>query len=329
MSLDSDYVAKVTTPKQDGGFVRGTAYPIREGVIITAYHVIPDIENYKQTSLIWGEQEDKSKKTITHILYESKENDIVIAECETPPNPPKSILCKDRPSSTLSWDSFGYARSAIDYKKEQHKLESAGGTYYTTPKNSEVQQLSAKDKATDNKFWKGMSGAPIFTADTDFLIGIFIETSLVYEDKESNEKEVFKGRLRAASIAYLLENDQDDKFAEAVYGKDYRNYKNKGKEKLQVHLEKLNKDFPRLCEQLPKLDDLLSRLNQNTIACIRDLKKQCAGLHLVEAQKQIEIFFYLLLSQLDVPCRWEGKHHHELQVSTRLLAELSIARLYL
>lgn len=267
MSLDFNYVAKVITPQQNGGFVRGTAYLIREGVIITAYHVIPDIKNHQQTYLIWEceAQEDNNKKIITRILYKSKDNDVIVAECETPANLPKVILCKDRPSSTLNWDSFGYARSATNNEQKQHKLESAGGTYYKTPNNSEVQQLSAKDNASNNKFWKGMSGAPIFTADTDFLIGIFIETSLVYEDEEGNKQEIFKGRLRAASIAYLLE---DTNFAEAVYGNDYLSYKNKGKEKLQEHLGQLKKNFPSLHEKLPELDSLLSSLNKETTTCL-------------------------------------------------------------
>ena len=204
MSLNSDFVAKVVTLK-DKGFIIGTAYAIREGVIITAYHVIPDIKNYPKTYLRWEGMDDK--KSITDILYQSKKYDVLIAKCETPPNVPSIVISQNRPLSTESWTSFGYAKSAIDAIEKEREQETAGGTYFDTPKKSIIQQLASKADTTNNDFWKGMSGAPIFTVGTNHLTAIFIETSLEYETKDGDLVPIFDGRLRALSIAKLLEDD--------------------------------------------------------------------------------------------------------------------------
>ena len=322
MSLNSDFVGKIVTPKAGGGFIIGTAYPIRERVIITARHVIPDIKQCQNTWLRWEGVDDK--KHILEILYESEDHDVVIAACETPPNVPGVIITKDRPSSTQKWTSFGYAKSAVDEEKKNRELETAGGTYFDAPKGSNIQQLKSKADVTDNDFWKGMSGAPIFTADTNHLTAIFLETSLEYETEEGGKLPVFDGRLRAASIAKLLE---DDEFVKQVYGESYDDYKQRYKTKLQDYLVKLPKTHKHLSKSLSDCDTMLKNLHKDPIACIRDLKENCQP-HLADNRQAIEQLFYLLLSQIESPCQWEGKHLHELNVSTHLYAELAVVKLY-
>lgn len=46
MALTSSLVAQVIT-EVDDGHETGTAYPIRQNIILTAWHVIPNIKNYR------------------------------------------------------------------------------------------------------------------------------------------------------------------------------------------------------------------------------------------------------------------------------------------
>lgn len=323
MSLNAEFVGLLVSCT-GSGFEKATAYPIRAGVLITAYHAIPAIETYNERQddssyLLWDKLE--GKKYVTNILYYCKASDIAVIECETPPNLDAVILSKNTPKSTDHWDSFGFAKSAVNPDTDKAELESAAGQYLGRPEGKEVQQLRTIDRTNDEKFWRGMSGAPIFTVGTSMLTGVFIETSLLYET-DQGPKTIFDGRLRAASIAHLLDCD---KFVKAARGEKCSDY-------LQIHERKLRDflgDNAALAAKLPSCDEILSELKISPIACIQRLKKDCKKLTNDQDKSQIQSLFGLVLSQIDVPCTpQEGKHLHELDVSTRLLAELAVAKMY-
>ncbi|HFD86132.1 MAG TPA: hypothetical protein ENJ35_00470 [Gammaproteobacteria bacterium] len=196
-------------------------------------------------------------------------------------------------------------------------------------KHSRICDLvGIKPEVTDEKFWKGMSGAPIFSTGTNRITAIVLETSLEYQPEEGREKKpVFKNHFRAASIADLLDDENETRFREIVYPEQYIDYQQRYKKKLQDHLFNLKNTHKNLSRGLPDCDTLLENIHKDPIACIRDLRKKCQP-HLEGSREAIEKLFHLLLSQIESPCKWEGKHLHELNVATHLYAELAVAKLY-
>ncbi|PWQ98631.1 S1 family peptidase [Leucothrix pacifica] len=330
MSLKSELVGLLVSPVS-GAFEKGTAYPTRDGVAITAAHVIPDIQNYNEkqdkVSYILWPTEKGNKSFIQRILFPVTDADfdsgldVAVIECSTPVDLSAVVLCKNTPDYPELWHSFGYPRAAEKPELDKHHQKAAAGNYLSKVHNQSFQELETESFATDDVWWKGMSGAPVFKANSSHLTGVFIEGSPVYKKEGEASQQIFNGLLKAASIAHLLDNPN---FAEAVYGKEYSEYQQEHEKKLRDIWDAT----PAFKAKLPSCDDVLAQLKINPVKCIQDLKKQCKGLNLAECKNEVESLFYLLLSQVDMSCSWQGKHFHELEVSTRLLAELSVAKLY-
>lgn len=330
MSLNSELVGLLVSPTKHG-FEKGTVYPIREGVVITAAHVIPEIEKYnalenKSSYILWP-TDKANKKVIQRVLFPCTEADfatgmdIAVLECETPPNLDPVVLCKELPDYPQHWTTYGYPRAAEVPELDKHEQKAAGGNYLSKVYDQNHQELETKSFATDDKWWKGMSGAPIFKVDTHYLTGIFIEGSPIFKQEDGESIPLFKGLLKATSIAHMLDNPD---FAEAVYGKDYSEYQQTHEKKLRDLLASTQV----FKDKLVSCDELLAELKTNPVLCIQNLKKACKDPKFSQCRNDVQSLFGLLLSQVDVPCRWQGKHFHELDVSTRLLAELSVAKLY-
>ena len=209
MALVSSLVAKVETPV-DGGVKIGTAYPISDGYIITAYHVFPDINVPNQTKISWPRNDDVKTENdevsdesvdITEIVYSSDKYDVVIAKCETP-NHTNSVNWCSFGSETDSWESVGFAKSGQDQKNRIRLKDPAGGEIMHLLDDDWTLQIESKGNASNVELWRGMSGAPVFLAGTNTLVGIIVETPR--KDKSGNP--VHEDRLYAVSTPYLLKN---------------------------------------------------------------------------------------------------------------------------
>lgn len=322
MPLKSNLVGLLASPTEDG-FEKGTAYPIRDGVVITAAHVIPKISEYnavneKNSYIKWP---DDSRPIVQEIIFCCEETDVAVLKCDTPENLPRVLFSEHAPASAESWDSEGFAHSAED--GSDHKLESAKGSFFKKVDGECYQQLETTSYMSDDNFWQGMSGAPVFKAETDYLTGIFIESSPCYKDANGDKEALFNGRLKAASIAFLLENPE---FKKAVYGEK------KGPDYQQVHAEKLQglwESTPMLKEHFPSCEALIDRFKTSQSECMQELTKQLPS-NCVEGDKEtLSRLLALLLSQIEIPsCDKQDNHTYDLEVGTPLLSEVAIARLY-
>jgi len=205
MALRSSLVAKIETPVE-GGVKVGTAYPIADGYIITAYHVFPDIDDLTNTRVHWQRNDEAregegpaNEQGISGIRYKSEKYDVVIAECPTPRHTSNVRWCSFD-SLEGEWESIGYAKSGQDHQKKVRLKDPAGGTFYTMQDDDWILQLESKGNASKVALWRGMSGAPVFQKNTDNLVAIITETPR--RDKEGEP--VHEDRLYAISIPYLL-----------------------------------------------------------------------------------------------------------------------------
>jgi len=208
MALVSSLVAKIETPTKNGKKKIGTAYPISDGYIITAYHVFPDIDDLSHTKLYWHRDDDvKLEKelgigiSISEIIYSSEKYDIVIAKCPTPKHS-NSVHLGSFASLTGDWTSLGYAKSGQDHNKKIRLKNPAGGSTFHIKDDDWILQLESKGNASNVTLWRGMSGAPVFLEGTNTLVGIIIKTP----NTDAKGDPVHEERLYAVSIPYLLKN---------------------------------------------------------------------------------------------------------------------------
>ena len=221
MALLSSLVAKIETPIDKGKKI-GTAYPVSDGYIITAYHVFPDIENFGNTKIYWYRNDDSKSGeildegiSISEIVYKNKKYDIVIAKCRTPKHT-NSVHWSSSDLVTGNWTSIGYAKSGKDPNNKIRLKNPAGGSIFQMLDDDWILQLESKGNASDVELWRGMSGAPVFIEGTNTLLAIIINTPPKYKSDNSDDKNnpVHKNRLYAASIPYLLKNCS--KFKQAI-----------------------------------------------------------------------------------------------------------------
>lgn len=205
--MDSTLIAKILAPRTNGKNAIGTAYPISKDWVLTARHVV-DFENRDASqpiSIIWPDLPDPENKkpyavTATQDSIEFFDGyDIALIRCMAPPKAHSSplILSDRHPIARESWISMGYAQVGKD--GDNRDKVSAMGDIFPPDTSKPVLDLESKGDAKQKEGWKGISGAPVFRGHT--LIGV-----LTHAPEDINE------RLRAVSIAYLLE--KDEKFRE-------------------------------------------------------------------------------------------------------------------
>lgn len=235
MPLVSSLVAKLETPKI------GTTYPIAKGYIITAYHVFPELKNEKgvdfsKTKVIWQRNDEIKEgkeapegKEITDVLYQSKQYDVVIAACETPSETVSVVWA----SSDIHkrWESIGFAKSGQDQDLRQRFKDPAKGEFFTSQDDDWIQQLESKGNASNVELWRGMSGAPVFVDNTNYLAAIITETPR----KSKKGEPVHEDRLYSTSIPYLLENCA--KFKQVIQKIQLENKNSFFLKKAALHLE--------------------------------------------------------------------------------------------
>ncbi|MFI0398780.1 MAG: serine protease [Thiolinea sp.] len=191
----------------------GTGYPVRDGLILTARHVLycEKMNAASERVLSWQRSDESQPYYVTKvqqsaIVFESVEFDVALVACDTKPlGKIPAVLDTSFPVSGVDqarWKSFGYPRAG---KESGIRIKTpAEGTFFPPDRDYYVQQLTSEGNATESALWKGMSGAPVFRSDTNKLVGVLIRTPTKYQDTAQNLEDVFKERLIAVSIPYLL-----------------------------------------------------------------------------------------------------------------------------
>ncbi len=234
--LKSELVALVEVPTtlkgEDGQFKRsiGTAYPIRDGLVLTARHVLyhNNINPEKRRILSWRRSDEvapyhTAAVTQADITFENEDFDIAVVKCDTSRLAvPLSVLSDNFPKAHESWEAMGYPRAGVE--DGLRKKTPAGGAFFTPDQDYYIQQLESKGDAEESRLWKGMSGAPVFDCQSGKLSGILIRTPNNYdkvveyadERSETTVEAVFENRLVSVSIPYLLRPGKCDGFLDAV-----------------------------------------------------------------------------------------------------------------
>ncbi|WGZ93134.1 MAG: serine protease [Candidatus Thiothrix putei] len=234
--LKSELVALVevpTTIRGEGGQLKkavGTVYPIRDGLVLTARHVLyhDSINAEQQRIFSWRRSDEDAPYhqvvvTQTDIVFEDENFDVAVVRCDTSKlKLPLSVLSDVFPKPKESWTAMGYPRAGVE--ATQRKKTPAGGTCFTPDEDYYIQQLVSEGDADVGTLWKGMSGAPVFSCQTGKLLGVLIRTPNQYDkvikyadgQKTTTVEAVFENRLVAVSIPYLLRAGKCAGFLEAV-----------------------------------------------------------------------------------------------------------------
>lgn len=188
----------------------GTGYPVRDGLILTARHVLycEKMNAASERVLSWERSDEDRPYYVTKIqqsaiVFESVAFDIALVACDTEPlGKIPAVLEETFPSSDIRWKSFGYPRAG---KEVGIRIKTpAKGTFFAPNRDYYVQQLTSEGNTSESALWKGMSGAPVFRSDTNKLVGVLIRTPPKYQNTAQNFDDVFEDRLIAVSIPYLL-----------------------------------------------------------------------------------------------------------------------------
>lgn len=327
MTLKASLVGKVVTDLGEGKYKIGTAYPIRHGVVITAYHVIPDIKNVQETLIEWRGKES----FITKVLYESEEHDVVVLACETTDIPAIDV-CRHAPESTERWDSIGFPDAGIDPIKNVRDKTPAGGHYIVQSDESCEMHLEIGSNTTENNLWRGMSGAPVFTVGTNQLTGIISQVP-------DNENPVFKNRIYATSIAQLLKISAKFRSATEI-DTECNKHRKKHQQALLEELEELKESSSALYSSLATNFDEERSIKPEILCRIIVAKHASASTKSVEKlrlacepfmkslRERCELLLLYLLATKAPEDAWSGDSFHDLSVRTRMLCELKLAARY-
>lgn len=335
MSFRANLIAKVVTDLGNGKLKIGTAYPIRQDVVITAHHVIPDLKNYRNTLIKWlsGDHEELLLSSpITELLYENESCDIAIVRCKTLPDISMVNVCQYPPASNEHWDSYGYPDAGIDQSLQVRKKVPAGGSYFKQDDDKCEMHLHIKGDAAETQLWRGMSGAPVFTVETGQLTAIISQVP-------NNERPDFKDRVYATSLSYLFRNCKD--FCQAITSKRHcekyikaqqlallddlhaiKSLSSQWYEDLALHFEQ---------PKTPAVDRLklaiTERFQDDSVQCIEALRLACEP-YMSDNRHTCELLLLRMLALGQCHDNWSGHHLHDLSVRTRLLCELKVAARY-
>lgn len=231
--MQPDWVVKIevpTTLTDEAGKPRhavGTGYPLRDGLVITARHVLYPVDknahgeivcilNQAGRRILSWRQGDKEppyhKREIPQretppakIVFENAEYDIALIEVETPHSTPAVIPCRNSPAAIDKWEAVGYPKGGKLVDGERKKTSAAGD--FLTDTKDHIQHLKTGESVAGINVWKGMSGAPVFRQGTNELAGIL-----------THGNPAFPERLMMVSLAWLLEQGRCPEFRDKVLG---------------------------------------------------------------------------------------------------------------
>ena len=271
--MNSDFIVKIEVPTtllDESGNPRnvvGTGYPLRDGLVITARHVLyydktdekgkrVQMNPERKRILSWrnGNKEPAYfQRDIfeSNILYENADYDIALIQVETPEETPVVIPYRELPPTNSNWESVGYAKGGKLSNGRREKI-AAKGTFHKDTEAYKRHLDSGESAETD--VWKGMSGAPIFKLNTNELVGVLTHGNPAYSH-----------RLMMTSLFWLLEEGNWPEFRSTVVGdferlvppvKTGTAFNKYLAKKINRELKKRDKDTQCLLEQLAEeLDD--------------------------------------------------------------------------
>ena len=158
-----------------------TGYPVAPNKILTARHTLYSKEGAEPVKIEarWHYLKDKedSYNWRTAKIIEcglGVELDVALLECEFPKDINYQWYLKPgNPKKELKWESEGFARAGKrDDKRSPTPLS---GETYSAADNADWLVLTEKGKASEEKMWAGISGAPVFIRETNIIIGIVVQ----------------------------------------------------------------------------------------------------------------------------------------------------------
>ena len=163
--MKADLIAKILPTKKDGKRSIGTGYPIGDGLVLTARHVVVFKERNLSVPITveWPDLEHESVSA--EVVFDGGETlDLALLKCSLPPEAKAistTILSRQSPELSARWDSLGYPRLSKDKSTGDRALDSAFGEFHS-PKGTHVINLTSKSDAKQKDNWKGISGAAVF-----------------------------------------------------------------------------------------------------------------------------------------------------------------------
>lgn len=223
--MNVDYIVKIevpTTTLKEGSTeqyekVIGTGYPVRDGLVLTAQHVVfpEDLDTKKPIKLIWKREDAPEaflERDVIKIEFYDKDLDIALLTCDISELdlPPMILSESDKFSGDgKRWKSHGYLTAG---KAQGIRIKNpAGGTFFSSNPSHHVKWLMSDGNVDDDILWQGMSGAPVFD-EMDRLAAVITKTPAGYNKSEGKLVPKYKDRLLATSIPYLLTLGKCDVF---------------------------------------------------------------------------------------------------------------------
>ena len=213
--LEDKWLVQILVKDSDGDWTIGTGYPIGNGVVLTANHVVSFTKRnaIPQFTLVWHKQE--YLETPFTIVFQDEQLDLAIIHySETTPFKAPQVTLADRvPKINKLWSTRGFPKAGkIGTVSNQAKANEVGKTRESIPNVGVVAGIRAdgvielhtglkiKSAAVkeENKDWAGLSGSPVFIDDK--LVAVI-----------THEYKTIEGLFLAVSIPSLLATNPDFK----------------------------------------------------------------------------------------------------------------------
>lgn len=196
--MNQDILVRVDVEISDRDPEIGTGYPINEGRILTARHVVSGWDREKgNVKVVWrnlGSEGQRPSAKVKDVWMPSEEKvDIAILYCDFPAavRGPFGAISSQSPRSGDPWQTHGFA--SAEAKDDKRPLVPLKGTCFQPSGSSDFHFDLGVDAPTSmNNGWRGVSGAPVFVEGE--IKGVIFECLDAYK----------QGRLRATRLDLLF-----------------------------------------------------------------------------------------------------------------------------
>lgn len=150
----------------------GTGYLVRKDRVLTARHVIEGVNH------LWIEYDPPAPAKALRVRawshFEGKEPcDIALLRVEEVEiQVSRPVVTRAGLSRPSKWESKGWARTSENRPRVENSLEDLFGTCARHAARRESVGLSSEVHLKNFKFWKGISGAPVFSTEPARLLGV-------------------------------------------------------------------------------------------------------------------------------------------------------------
>lgn len=343
--IDESLVARIYTQDNKNIDRVGTGYPIAPNLLLTALHVVsyPEKKQSEGIEIVWGEC-DLASETLSEdaIVYRGDEHggyDLALVRCKTPLKQ-TLILEAVPPKPHTAFYCFGYPLAGLHKKKPQHdKLTFSGATdgnsqgfQLELTANDVVQTIEDESLAIEN--WGGLSGSPVVTNQK--IVGV---VAIKYATVEK--------KLFAVSLPYLLKNCPefqkiflpDAQATHAYFIQSQQTH-------IRVLLAEINQNAAlyqrltallgygdRLVDSTQLSEALFSKVKDDPLSFLQHFREQVITPLLLSSQNTdlltAKALYLLFLGLLLTADHFEYIGHlHDLQVKTRMAAEIQLAARY-